>query len=150
MMPHTPRDAGHVADLLPAYVNRTLDRETMEQVDRHLGSCAACRTDLDDWRLVARLTLQVTSPAILPAPFVMARIWAAVEADSSAGARPSIRASAGHALQVLIGQLPLIQRYLWPASALVMALGFVIAAVNSRAHRAWLSSWWPQSSPLSG
>jgi hypothetical protein len=130
MIVDTAGTPDHVADLLPAYINRTLDPETQERVERHLGECGSCQSDLEDWRLIARLTLEVTSPAVLPTPLVMGRIWSAIDLDIVTGPRPSLRASAAHARQVLVGQLPLIQRYLWPGSTFVMGLGFVIAALG--------------------
>ena len=130
MIPDASPDSIHVSDLLPAYINQTLGRETVERVDQHLASCGACRSDLAEWRMVARLALEAASPASLPSSLIMRQVWSAIELDSAAAPRPSLRASVVHAPQVLLGQLPLIQRYLWPASALVMTLGFIIAALG--------------------
>ncbi len=51
----------HVDDLLPAFVNGTLNHETQVSVHRHLGSCEKCRIELAEWEAIASATRTFTS-----------------------------------------------------------------------------------------
>jgi len=48
-----PADDTHVSDLLPAFVNGTLDDATVATVAGHLAECAACRIELRAWQATA-------------------------------------------------------------------------------------------------
>lgn len=50
----------HIADLLPFYLNRTLDAAETASVEAHLAGCARCRAALAQWE---RLAGEVTAPA---------------------------------------------------------------------------------------
>ncbi len=47
----------HVADLLPAYINDTLDRAEVGRVRQHLAACEACAAELRAWSAVGRPAL---------------------------------------------------------------------------------------------
>ena len=70
-------DAGHVADLLPAYVNLTLEDEDVARVRTHLARCPACRDDLAFWTSVAALTIQAAATAQnAPSLALLEAVWA--------------------------------------------------------------------------
>lgn len=52
-----PNDADHQAtwEQLPWYVNGTLEAEELDQVERHVADCVACRAELDSLHELARL-----------------------------------------------------------------------------------------------
>lgn len=87
MMPES--NVGHVAELLPAYVNGTLDRPSAEQVRRHLMVCVACRIELTAWESIGDAVRLAVSPALTPSPDLLDRLWLA--ADRSATAVPAAR-----------------------------------------------------------
>jgi hypothetical protein len=117
---------GHVADLLPAYLNGTLGADDRRRVGRHLESCPACREELASWRAVGVAAARAFGP--VPAPPEGALAGALAEAREEGPSRRS--AFAGRvslAWQLLVGQLPLVRREIWAASALTMTLGCVVA-----------------------
>lgn len=109
----------------------------------HLSGCAECREELGQWQVIAAATAVATDVGPKPSSDVLGAVWnrlghdvnavvvdpgsrevTAVAGETSAtGVRPAMR----HALQLLRGQLPLIQRRLWAASAVVMAVGAVFS-----------------------
>jgi hypothetical protein len=84
----TPRDrlpnaTRHVGDLLPAFLNGTLDRFSAERVRVHLATCAACQTQRDAWETIRRASQASVASAPGPAPDLMERVWAEIERDES-------------------------------------------------------------------
>lgn len=67
-----------MSELLPWYVNATLDRREAAQVERHLASCADCRKESERFRAVARGQEEGWAPS--PAHF--ARVMARIDAPS--------------------------------------------------------------------
>lgn len=116
----------HVADMLPAYVNGTLDAESAARVARHLTTCMACQNELAAWQAIAGAAQTVYQRAPLPNDALLDGVWAAIDGEES---RREARRTARrlHWLwQLLVGQLPLVRRGIWTASALTMALGCFI------------------------
>ncbi len=126
-------DSIHVVDLLPAYVNSTLDPAGRARVDRHLRGCAACAAELESWRLVAGATREATLTVAPPSIDVLRGIHAAIDAAERlpvAAQTPSHR-SIGYLWQLLLGQLPLVRRGIWVASALTTSLGVLVAFLTT-------------------
>ncbi len=76
-----PQSQNHVADLLPAYINGTLDYPTSERVHAHLLHCGACQIELSSWEAVrdaAQFTAAVTP---LPSANVLNAVWAKIDAS---------------------------------------------------------------------
>ncbi|HET7785519.1 MAG TPA: zf-HC2 domain-containing protein [Myxococcales bacterium] len=67
-----------MSELLPWYVNATLDAREAAQVERHLASCADCREESERFRAIARGQEEGWAPS--PAHF--ARITARIDAPS--------------------------------------------------------------------
>jgi hypothetical protein len=126
---------GHVTDLLPAYLNGTLGADECRRVGRHLEACAACQEELASWRDVGRAATRTFGP--VPAPPEGALAGALAEVRGEGHTRrfaPAGRVSL--AWQLLLGQLPLVRREIWTASALTMALGCVVALLAESASAA--------------
>lgn len=123
----TRHTTNHIVDLLPAYVNGTLDPDDLRHVHAHLAGCETCRLALSEWEMVAGATQRAAQRVPAPSDALLARVWA--EIDGVAAAPPARRPAPArlHWLwELLIGQLPLVRRGIWAASALTMALGCVI------------------------
>lgn len=119
-------DGAHVAAELPEYASGALAPEEGARVREHLRRCETCRVELAEWELLAEAARGVVGRS---APLrVPARVWAALDGEES-------RTSHAHSLssrlsllgQLVAGQLPLVRRSIWTASALTIALGFVVA-----------------------
>ncbi|HLZ80184.1 MAG TPA: zf-HC2 domain-containing protein [Ktedonobacteraceae bacterium] len=132
---NVPRDNDHVADLLPAYINQTLDPVDNARVHSHLLTCALCRDELALWQGIAELTTRfalATEPATVPSLALLDRIWTEVEAPAAQ------KSSVLHALSrklVLMWQLARVQVLLlprgsWIALPLGIVLGFLLLSVS--------------------
>ncbi|MFZ6029015.1 MAG: anti-sigma factor family protein [Chloroflexota bacterium] len=117
--------------LLPIYAAGHLDSEQRRTLESHLQECADCREDLALWRAVGaeisaanqniaaphveNLRIFSSKPGLIPTESIRKR------AHKKKPATPAQRA-----WQLLWAQVPLVQREMWPAAALVMLIGFVI------------------------
>ncbi len=108
-----------VAELLPLYSARTLPEDKRQAVERHLQGCAACRADLKLWQMVGS---EITASS--------ARVTAPARLAEGAQARVRPLRALRRAGQLLQAQALLVQRELWPASAVVMALGVAVALLS--------------------
>jgi hypothetical protein len=122
---------GHVSDLLPAYVNGTLDAGATARVEAHLGSCRACQGELAEWQAIAGVAYRAYQRVSSPADTLLDRVWA--EIDMTAPHREGWRLVRQlHWLrQLLLGQIPLVRRGIWAASALTMALGCAVELLQA-------------------
>ena len=68
------------SDLLPWYVNGTLDADEAERIEAHLPTCAECRRELARCRAFAGLYEDVEDLAPAPHPSRIARLWHRVDA----------------------------------------------------------------------
>jgi hypothetical protein len=120
----------HIADLLPAYVNETLDALDAERVRYHLATCAACRDELAFWRTVAGTAWVTLAPSAVQAPSLalLDGVWQRLDASERerASALRALWRRASWAGQVLRAQVPLVPKGIWIASATVMLLTFII------------------------
>ena len=111
-----------LAELLPQYAAATLAGEERRAVEAHLALCPACREELALWREVgAAVTAESAALPTLPPRLVDAAL---------ARARRPRPGAVRRAWTLLWAQVPLVRREIWPASALVMALGYLLAVTN--------------------
>jgi hypothetical protein len=116
----------HVADMLPAYLNGTLAAGTAARVEAHLSGCAACRTELAEWRAIAGAAPILYQQSPIPDDTLLSRVWSEIDRAEAETPhrRPALRLA--WLWSLLVGQLPLVRRGIWTASALTMALGCII------------------------
>jgi hypothetical protein len=128
-----PRRRLHVADLLPAYLNGSLDDSTATRVGRHLSHCAACRTELEGWQALRGAALAASAPALGPDVSLMARVWAEIDAPArQPRRRPLLVPGRAAALcRLAAGQIPLLPRGIWIASAAVVIAGLAMVLLMS-------------------
>jgi len=116
-----------IADLLPMYVSGGLERSERQKVEHHLAGCAECQADLELWQAVSSEIVSANrqlaaSPAL--AERALARIYAQRKT-------PSVFR---RAMQLLQTQVPLVRQEIWPASLVVMVMGFGVALLSGHAE----------------
>lgn len=139
---HSGRSHERVRELLAGYAAGTVTGIERRWVSAHLDACPSCRQELGGWQAVQ--TGLRAAPAPAPSPGVLAGVLARIDADAAAPAAHDWgaeqwgagRSGAGwwgvvHAAALLRGQVPLVRRRLWLASALVMVLGAAVAAAGT-------------------
>lgn len=79
----------HVSDLLPFYVNQTLDLAERQRVAAHLQTCATCREELAFWTLTADVVAEacheaepVTAQPAVRRSHSLRRAWSLVSAQA--------------------------------------------------------------------
>lgn len=145
-------DVQHIADLLPAYVNGTLNSTESNRVQQHLLLCEACSNELATW-LTLRETAQFSLASTpLPTLNTLTQVWARLEATPqpsltqptqviqplqvSQPSQPlqvsqprqttrwqSLLSSLLHLWLVFKRQVPLIHLSIWLATPLVILFG---------------------------
>jgi hypothetical protein len=70
------QDGNHVGELLPTYVNGTLDGAEVTAVRAHLAGCAACQAEFKSWQAIDRAARASLSPLLLPSDDVLERVLA--------------------------------------------------------------------------
>ncbi|RPJ38394.1 MAG: hypothetical protein EHM21_16915, partial [Chloroflexi bacterium] len=118
-----------IKDLLPLYVSGALDPAQRADVEKHLPACAECQAGLALWKAAAGEITALDQAAVAPKGLADRAL-----ADIYARARPSnpFAARLGRMVQLLRSQIPLVHREIWPASALVIGLGYVIALIAAQ------------------
>ena len=128
------KEHANIVEALPAYTNDTLAPQERRLVSAHLDSCDACRTKLASWRAVGTASRSISSRVPDPPEALMERVWTRIEKDEPAASSSGWleeRLSLG--LQLLVGQLVLVRREIWVASAATMALGCLVALLTAGA-----------------
>ncbi|HEX8037403.1 MAG TPA: anti-sigma factor [Ktedonobacterales bacterium] len=133
----------HVAALLPAYLNGTLDVRDDAYVRRHLSGCEPCRMELASWEAFRDVTRSATMPASSPSPAIFMRILAEIDAAPAPvpfahiaqhSAQPSIARDALALWRLLLRQPRLIHRSIWIASTAAMIFTTIYAAALGTLH----------------
>ena len=74
-----------VWELLPWYVNRTLDAQELAQVEQHLARCPACQEEVTRCHHIATAVRFVEEPAPSPSPARFALLMAQIDAAEAVG-----------------------------------------------------------------
>ena len=110
-----------IVELLPWYVNRTLDAAARVDVERHLRECPLCQQRVGNLRALQSALTDRPQEAVLPH----------VEGILDRLAPPSPAKPNWQWVWMLVGaQARVIRRDIWSASALVMALGTLITLLS--------------------
>ena len=120
-----------VEDLLPYYINGTLDAREDRRVRLHLDHCGACRAELASWMTVEKAATVFSESLPEPPAAVLNRALEQIESEVEipwTGAEPrSLTSRLSLGAQLLRGQLPLVRREIWAASPLTMLVGCLVA-----------------------
>ncbi len=122
-------DHDHIAGLLPAYVNGTLDALRMQHVRTHLLHCESCQRELASWESLQDAAGYALLATPSPSASLMEQVWMKIDAPAQRETRRqwSIQRIAQHLWLVFKGQAPLISKSIWLGSALVILLGCGLA-----------------------
>ncbi len=111
------------ADLLPVYAAGTASAGECREVEAHLAHCESCRTDLATWEAVGGAVSDESAAAAMATPACERALAKVVSRRASLVER---------AWTFLVAQVPLVGSDIWLASALVMAVGYVVAVLVGR------------------
>lgn len=123
----------HIADLLPAYANGTLDSLIAVQVDEHLSHCNTCQAELSTWQVIKETAQYAIASEPLPT-LSLNQVWAKIDAPAqevAAHQRPGSRAIS-HLWLVLKRQVRVIHKSIWIASTLVALFGLCLTLFVSK------------------
>ncbi len=116
------------AELLPFYAAGTLDGAERRAVADHLATCPTCRQELALWQDTCAAVGAENRSLPAPPAAVLTRALAAVRR-----ARPGLLE---RARAMLAAQVPLVRREIWLTSAVVMAMGYLVAGVAVSGEKA--------------
>ena len=111
-----------LSSLLPFYAAGALDDEERLVVEDHLVDCSDCRAELALWTGVGDAVVSRDAALPMPSTMVLDRALADI-AESRVGLLE-------RAWQLLLAQFPLVKREIWPASAVVMAIGYLLTVTT--------------------
>jgi hypothetical protein len=145
---HVPQSRDHVVDLLPEYVNGSLDSASAEHVRGHLLDCEVCQLELSSWEAIRNTSQFAMASTPLPSVQTLDQVWAKIDADATAALEVAThRRSASdmlfHLCLVFRKQAGIIHKSIWIVSAMVMIFGcilvlFAISGNHSHIHDAQL------------
>ena len=124
MTSQIPQNQDHIADLLPAYINGTLDQPTSQHLHAHLLHCEACQVELSSWQAVRDAVQSIAAVTPLPSAKVLDVVWAKI--DALPGQASKWQWFSKHVLHLWLvfkWQMPLIYKSIWIGSALVILAG---------------------------
>lgn len=73
----------HVDDLLPSFVNGSLDRLQAERVRVHLTVCASCQTGRQAWEAIRHASQASVASTPAPSADILSRVWNEIERDDA-------------------------------------------------------------------
>lgn len=127
MNAHEPFDSW-----LPFYAAGTLDEAGRAEMQAHLAACPQCREDLALWAGVST-EISRTSRAARVSPEVAERALEQVRRSNQADGLGRLTNGLRLGWLLLRSQAVLVQRELWPASAVVMVMGVAVALLVQKA-----------------
>jgi hypothetical protein len=119
-----PHPLGDLAELVAG----VLPPDRARVVGAHVAACPVCRAEAADWSAVAE---SVRRAAIAPSPELHGHIRIALASERAT--RPDAAARLRWLLALVVGQVRVVRREIWPASAVLMAIG-ALAAVALLGH----------------
>jgi len=114
-------------ELLPLLAAGQLDPAQQAAVEAHLADCPQCQADLALWQGVSTQVQASSREAIPPAGVLEAALE---RVDLQSRRANPLR----QAWQLLLAQARLVQRELWPACAVVIALGLIVALLSDHSE----------------
>lgn len=114
-----------ISVLLPFYVSGKLTDDEHIQVKEHLENCVACRAELEMWQGVS--DVMVRDYQLLNPPQEILR--KVLESTQENAAKANLISKFW---KIVGAQIPLVNRDIWPASLLVLVLGFAITLIADK------------------
>ena len=138
MTPQIPQEQQHVLDLLPAYINGTLEQIDADHVQAHLAYCQRCQHEYASWEALREATQFSVVSISAPSPHLMAQVWAKIDAAPQKISlwRWFLNSILLHFWLILKKQVRIIHQSIWIGSALVILLGGVLASIAVYAYTA--------------
>jgi hypothetical protein len=109
------------------YAAGQLSKKERARFEQHLAGCADCQSDLRLWQMTADEIIVSDSAVAAPAQL-------AERALHQIQRPTSLRAGLLRVWQLMSIQSQIIQREMWPATAVVMALGAIVALISNHAE----------------
>ncbi|HLH74386.1 MAG TPA: zf-HC2 domain-containing protein [Chloroflexota bacterium] len=136
---------GELRELLPAYVNGSLDRPSTERVRQHLMICRLCQSELVAWEAVESATRLAHLVTPVPSEGVLDRVWEEIELteDLSSSRQPKPSAVGVASRGSLLGRIRLMRglngrqltrSLVGAAAAVAIAGALVLTPVGSYAQ----------------
>jgi hypothetical protein len=140
---HASEGQHHIADLLPAYLNYTLDATQRASVTLHLQDCDPCRAELANWQTIQDGVNFALSTVPMPSIDVLNQALSRIDAPARSVGPRLLASHLGKALRQLSPlhdhllhlwlifkrQIPLLHKSIWIGSALVILFGCVMALI---------------------
>jgi anti-sigma factor RsiW len=82
---HPDQRHQEVWELLPWYVNRTLEAQELAHVEQHLARCPACQEEVTRFHHIATAVRLAEEPTPSPSPARFARLMAQIDATEAVG-----------------------------------------------------------------
>jgi len=120
-------------ELLPAYVAGSLSETQRVALNKHLEGCETCQADLVMWNAVIREISEANAKIQVPVDLTR-KTMQKLRNPGRFGA--ALRRT----WQLLRAQARLVQSELWPVTALVMAIGVLVALISKQALVIYLIS----------
>jgi hypothetical protein len=106
---------------LPEYVAGSLSESDRSQVEQHVSTCPECQEDLRFWQLVSRTTLETSGEPKADPKLLTPVVYQMRKSRTS------------HPLQamwqILRLQLPIVHKEIWPASLLIILIGYIASVL---------------------
>lgn len=135
MTTQLPQNHTYIANLLPAFVNHTLDLENTKLVQQHLFSCESCQRELSAWETIKNAAQRITAAAPEPSITILDQVWAKIEAPQALKHQWALPSTIFHLWLVFKKQIPIIHKSIWIGMPLVILFGCVLALIATLLSR---------------
>jgi len=113
----------HFEELLPLYAAGQLGGSERSSVEAHLTTCPDCQTDLELWSALSA-EIGSSNRALTAPPALLEGTFERLHAPGR------LSLAFRRTWQLLHAQVFLVQREMWPASAVIMFMGVVVALLS--------------------
>ena len=115
-----------IASWLPFYTAGDLDSACRAEVEAHLAGCAQCQADLRLWHSVHQEVREQNEGLAVPTGLVAGALAQIQASEETSASHATIWQ---HAYLLMRAQVPLVRREIWPASLVIMAIGYLLAVL---------------------